>query len=114
MKNIIKLLLIITILTSGPTMVSAGSGLIAEYLAKAQFTTRIFEREPVDNIKKLNSNFKKIYFFTDVRDCKGCRIEHQWWHKGNEVSSVDARAKYPRYRWWSSKTLTDNFWEIGQ
>ena len=86
-----------------------GGGFVAEHLAQAQFTTRINNRQPVDNLRKINTKFKKVYFFTDVRECKNCKIEHQWWYKGNKVSSVDAVAKYPRYRWWTNKSLTDDY-----
>lgn len=85
----------------------AGSGMVTEYLAAAQFTTRIADRTPVDNISNLTTDFKKIFFFVDVRDCKGCDIEHEWWYNGTKVFDKEAEAKYPRYRWWTSKTLND-------
>lgn len=91
-----------------PLSTLAESGYVAKNLAQAQFTTRVNKRVPVNDIKDLSTEFNKVYFFTDIRDCKGCRIEHQWWFKGNKVSSVDGKPKYDRYRWWTSKTLTDD------
>lgn len=87
----------------------AGEKYIANNVAAAQFTTRVVNREPVDNIKRLESEYKRVYFFVDIRDCVGCKIEHQWWHKGKMVSSVKGKSKYDRFRWWSSKTLTQYF-----
>lgn len=101
--KILKVLLV-AVLMFGVQIPSFAGGNVA----KAQFTTRVADREPVNNVTRVSTEFNKVFFFTDIRDCKGCRIEHQWWFRGNKVSTVDGRAKYDRYRWWSSKTLTDN------
>jgi len=101
--------IIFGIMLLGFTTANGSDKLIAENLAQAQFTTQIVKRMPVNNIRKLDSGYKGIYFFVDVRECKGCDVVHQWWYKGKMISSVKGRAKYPRYRWWSKKTLNDNF-----
>lgn len=88
---------------------SGGSGLIAEHLSTAQFTTRVKNRMPVDYITKLSTRYKKIYFFSDIRGCDGCNIVHQWWYNGEKVSSVSGATTSNRYRWWTSKTLSDNY-----
>ena len=88
--------------------VSNGDSFVAKNLAAAQFTTVVDNREPVDNISSIGTDYSSIYFFTDVRDCKGCKIEHEWWHKGVKVSTIKGKAKYDRYRYWSKKTLTEN------
>lgn len=87
---------------------TATTGYISEHLAQAQFTTRVKDRMPVDEVTKLSNEFKKVFFFTDVRKCTGCKIQHQWWNKGKMVSKVDGKSKSDRYRWWTSKTLTNN------
>ena len=86
----------------------ADTGYVSEHLAQAQFTTRVKDRTPVDEITKLSKDFRKVYFFTDVRTCKGCKIKHQWWYKGKMVSEVKGKAKSDRYRWWTSKSLNDD------
>jgi hypothetical protein len=86
----------------------ASTTTLALTIPKAQFTTNVVSREPIDNIDRLSNDFKTVFYFTDIRDCVGCKVEHQWWHKGKMVSSVKGKAKYARYRWWSKKTLTDN------
>lgn len=105
--NILRLMVIGMSLLIMPQSI-ADTGYISQHLAQAQFTTRVKDRMPVDEITKLSKEFKKVYFFTDVRKCQGCRIQHQWWYKGELVSEVDGKAKYNRYRWWTSKTLTAN------
>ena len=104
----ITFFVLILLLVLMPISTTAETGYIAKNLAQAQFTTQVNKRVPVDNIKKLSTGFRKVFFFTDIRDCIACRVEHQWWYKGNKVSTVDGRPKYNRYRWWTSKTLTNN------
>jgi len=103
--SFLKLFIITIFMAVTPLAISAEKGYVAEYLAQAQFTTRVNSRVPVDNIKRLSSNFKKVFFFTDIRNCEDCDIEHQWWYRGKKVSVVEGEATSNRYRWWTSKTL---------
>ena len=75
---------------------------------RAQFTTQVQDKEPVDNLKRLENVFTSVYFFSDIRECVGCRVEHVWYLDGKHIHTQKGTAKYPRYRWWSRKTLTDN------
>jgi hypothetical protein len=81
---------------------------LSKHLARAQFTTYVSNHEPVNNVKKLDTSYNSVYFFVDVRDCKGCKIIHEWWHAGTRVGSIKGKASSVRYRWWSKKTLTPN------
>ena len=103
LNPLIKFAIIISLLL---IPVTGNSGkFVTEHLAKAQFSTHIKKRKPVDNIKRIDTGYKGVYFFVDVRDCEDCDIEHEWWHKGRKVSSVAGEIKSDRYRWWSRKTL---------
>ena len=104
--SFIKLFILTILMTFVPFSTVASAGYVAEYLAQAQFTTRVNKRVPVDNIKTLSSDFRKVYFFTDIRDCEDCDVEHQWWYRGKKVSVVEGETTGNRYRWWTSKTLT--------
>jgi len=106
--SFIKLFIITLFMSAAPNAVAASTGYVAEHLSQAQFTTRVNKRVPVNDIDDLSTEFKKVYFFTDIRDCNGCYVEHQWWHKGKKVSTVDGRPKYDRYRWWTSKSLSND------
>jgi len=64
------------------------------------------KRVPVDNVKRLSSDFRKVFFFTDIRNCEDCDIEHQWWYRGKKVSVVEGATTSNRYRWWTSKSLS--------
>lgn len=106
MKYLLILLLFL------PLTMSTGAsdaGYVGNNLAQAQFTTRVNNRVPVDDITKLSSNYKKIFFFTDIRDCNKCKIEHQWWYRGIKLSSIEGKTTGNRYRWWTSKNLNADF-----
>lgn len=106
--SFIKLFVLTILLTFAPLSNVANAGYVADYLAQAQFTTRVNKRAPVDNIKRLSSDFRKVFFFTDIRDCEDCEVEHQWWYRGKKVSVVEGETTGNRYRWWTSKTLSRN------
>ncbi|HQU16470.1 MAG: hypothetical protein B7Z66_05050 [Chromatiales bacterium 21-64-14] len=72
---------------------------------RAQFTTAIHDREPVDAIKRLTRDTGRVYFFTDVRGMAGGMVIHRWIHNGAVVASVPFQIKGPRWRVWSSKRL---------
>ena len=100
-KTILNLLTVLVLLV--PLTSSA-----ADNIHRAQFTTQVSDREPVDNISSLENTFTSVYFFTDIRDCIGCKVEHVWSLNGKHVYTHKGTAKYARYRWWSKKTLTDD------
>lgn len=100
-QTLTKLLLVLVFLI--PLTSSA-----ADNVHRAQFTTQVSDKEPVDNISQLENSFTSVFFFTDIRDCVGCKVEHVWYLDGKHVHTQKGEAKYARYRWWSKKTLTDN------
>lgn len=75
---------------------------------RAQFTTQVVDKEPVDNLKELENVFTSVYFFTDIRECVSCKVEHVWYLNGKHIHTQKGTAKYPRYRWWSKKSLNDD------
>lgn len=99
-KKISKLLLVLAL--SCFTLTS-----FAGEVFRAQFTTQISDREPVDNISKLDTSFTRANFFTDVRDCVGCTVEHKWFHNSELVFSKKTKVKYARFRWWTNVKMQD-------
>jgi len=104
MKFFLLIMLMVMPLTTG-----TASGYVGNNLSQAQFTTRVNNRVPVDNITKLSTNYKRVYFFTDVRDCNKCKIEHQWWYRGIKIGTIEGKTTGNRYRWWTSKNLNADF-----
>lgn len=67
-------------------------------VARAQFTTAISDREPVDNIVLLAAPANHVYFFTDLRHLQGRKVTHRWEFGGRVVSIVPFKVGGPRWR----------------
>ncbi len=78
-------------------------------VARAQFTTRIDQREPVDNLGNLvtadRENIKRLFFFTELRELKGETVTHRWQYEGKIVADVQFKIGANRWRVYSSKYL---------
>lgn len=82
------------------------SGFSRGSVVRSAFTTEIAEREPVQNLKTLNTEQDKVMFFTELRDMSGQTAVHRWEHDGKVVAEIKFNVKGPRWRVWSSKNLT--------
>jgi len=89
-----------------PTASNSGGKTVTKHLERAQFTTTIKNRNPVNNLKSVDTAYKNVYFFVTVRNCNDCEIEHEWWYRGKKVSAVDGDIKSDKYRWWSKKNIS--------
>lgn len=74
-------------------------------VARAQFTTGIEDREPVDDLSRLDTSRDQVFFFTELRGLEGRTITHRWMHDGEVQATVDFEVGGPRWRVWSSKDL---------
>lgn len=74
-------------------------------VARAQFTTMVIDREPVDEVSSVASDIGTVYFFTDLRDFDGQIVVHVWLHNGEVMAEVPFDVGGPRWRVWSSKDL---------
>ena len=82
-------------------------------VARAQFTTDVIDREPIDNIGATVTveygAIQRVYFFTDLRDMAGSHVIHRWKLDGEEQAGVDFDIGGDRWRVWSSKRLMPGF-----
>ena len=84
-------------------------------LARAALTTAVIDREPADNITQVSADKEKIYYFTEVKDMAGQTVTHRWEHNGKVMSEVKFDIGGPRWRVYSSKTLSPNLagdWKV--
>lgn len=81
-------------------------------VSRAIITTRIEDREPSNNLSVVETDFTRVYFFTELKRCVGCDFTHEWWFNDEKRFEKKAQSKYPRYRWWSSVTLSEK--DIGE
>ena len=82
-------------------------------VARAQFSTDVVDREPVDDIgptvKVEYGGIQRVYFFTDLRDMSGSQVIHRWKLDGEDQADVGFDIGGDRWRVWSSKRLMPGF-----
>lgn len=82
-------------------------------VARAQFSTDVVDREPIDNIgsvvKVEYGGIQRVYFFTDLRGMSGSQVIHRWKLDGEEQADVSFDIGGDRWRVWSSKRLLPGF-----
>ncbi len=74
-------------------------------VARAQFTTAIVDREPVDRVVVLQAPLDTVYFFTELRHLEGRTVVHRWEYRGEVQSQVSFQVKGPRWRVFSKKRI---------
>ena len=67
-------------------------------VARAQFTTAIENREPVDRVVVLVAPQDEIFFFTDLRHMQGRTVQHRWFYQGRVMSRVPFEVEGERWR----------------
>lgn len=77
----------------------------AAHVARAQFTTGIEGREPVNDLFRIDTGQDQVIFFTELSDLEGRTVTHRWMHDGEVQATVDFDVGGPRWRVWSSKDL---------
>lgn len=97
-------MLFVTSLASGQEAVE--SPVPDAEVSRAQFTTEIVNREPVDRVVTLMNDQDTIYYFTEIRNLEGRTVIHRWEHDGMLVSEVPFKVSGPRWRVFSKKHLS--------
>lgn len=81
------------------------SQLMAGEVSRAQFTTQVVDREPVDMVVTLSTDQSQVSYFTELTDLSGTAITHQWLYFDEIMFEKTFQVGGPRWRVWSSKTL---------
>ena len=74
-------------------------------IERAQFTTAIVNREPVDRVLVVSPPVEELFFFTDLRHMEGDTATHSWRYRGELVSRVSFEVGGPRWRVFSKMRL---------
>ncbi|MDY6979856.1 MAG: DUF2914 domain-containing protein [Pseudomonadota bacterium] len=85
------------------------SGFSSGSVMRSAFTTRIEDREPVDNVAQLENDTQEVYYFTELRDMEGQTAKHRWQYQGEVMAEVEFDVKGPRWRVWSSKRFVPDW-----
>jgi len=81
------------------------SQLWASEVTRAQFTTQILDREPVDMVITLSTDQTQVNYFTELTDLTGHTVTHQWLYGDDIMFEKNFQVGGARWRVWSSKTL---------
>lgn len=109
MKRIFGILAVITMVL--PLQATAQDGTVA----RAQFTSGILDREPVDSMMTLDSQTDRVFFFTELRNMEGRTVVHRWELNGEVMAAVTFDVRGPRWRIYSSKELLPEWtgaWQV--
>ena len=74
-------------------------------VARAQFTTEIQDREPVDMLVTLSTAHTQVSYFTELKDLTGKNITHQWVFNDQIMFEKIFLVGGARWRVWSNKPL---------
>lgn len=77
-------------------------------VARAQFTTAVENREPVDQVVVLSNDINELYYFTDLRYMSGQTVTYQWEYNGHVEYKSQTEVNGPRWRAYSKITLNPN------
>ncbi|WP_082829810.1 DUF2914 domain-containing protein [Ectothiorhodospira sp. BSL-9] len=75
-------------------------------VSRGQFTSGIDNREPVDNLTRVDAGAEQVYFFSEIMYHEGGEIIHRWRYRDNQdMGNIHFDVGGPRWRIWSMKTL---------
>jgi hypothetical protein len=87
-----------------------------EHVARAQLTSAIVRREPIDNITSLSlADDKQLFYFTQINQLKDKMISHRWRLNGKVMAQVSLSIGGDKWRTYSSKTFNNSMlgrWEV--
>ncbi len=111
MKHVGFLFLGCIVALSGVTKASAAdeASWADGIVARANFTSGVVDREPIDSLTEVTNERRRIIFFTELRNMSGEPVLHRWEHDGQVMAEVPFRVGGPRWRVWSTKNLHE-FW----
>lgn len=105
MKRLLPTLAMLLFALPVPAAENAAPEPLSGEVARAQFTSNVQDREPVDEVNRVTATTDKVYFFTELRGFGGQTVTHRWRHKGEVIAEVPFDVGGPRWRVWSSKNL---------
>lgn len=74
-------------------------------VARGIFTSRVENREPVDNFAALPPGTQRIYFFTELNNLGGQTVRHRWELNGTFQGESTFEVRGWHWRAWSMKTV---------
>ena len=89
-----------------PPTVSVKPNLPAQ-VSRAQFTTGLSNREPINHVTQVNAG-QTVYYFTELMGLQGHTVTHKWQRDGAFQLGLQFPVGAERWRVHSSKTIAPN------
>ncbi len=106
MKHVGFLLLGCLVVFSGAASAAADEASWADgIVVRADFTSGVIDREPIDSLTEVTNDRRTIAFFTELRNMSGESISHRWEYNGKVMADVPFQVGGPRWRLWSTKDM---------
>ena len=74
-------------------------------IARAQFTTKVVNREPIDQLDSIDASVSPVYFFTELTNMSGQTVTHRWLYNGTQMAEVKIAVNSDRWRAYSTKNM---------
>lgn len=110
MKN--YTLLILLVIVNNCYADSKASVLEDGLVVRAQFTTGIKDKEPIDKVITINDKYHSIYFFTEVKLFEDKIVSHKWTYNNKTYRINNFMVKGPRWRMYSMIDLPDGMYGL--
>jgi len=101
MKSLIGSLAVLALVAVAANPAVGANGTIS----RAQFTSAVLDREPVDKITSIDSSTGSVFFFTEFRNFEGTNASHRWIYNGEVRFELSFKVRGSRWRVYSQKTL---------
>jgi len=101
MKQLIRLACALALVFAA----AAQAGAAESEVSRAQFTSAVLDREPIDELSSVSHDADKVFFFTELRNLEGTTVTHRWSLNGTVMAEVSFNVRASRWRVYSNKTL---------
>ena len=101
MKRLIGSLAVLAVVAIAAAPAIGAQGTIS----RAQFTSAVLDREPVDEVTSIDSGTGSVFFFTEFRNFEGTTASHRWIYNGEVKFELSFKIRGSRWRVYSQKTL---------
>ena len=100
MKHLVIIIILIMLIL--PTVSIAEDGPL---ILRAEFCTKLDDREPADTPESITVGQQTVYFFTEILNGKDKSISHRWYYNDINIADVSLKIGADHWRTWSTKQV---------
>ena len=69
----------------------------------SQFTTNVVDNQPVDNVQRLSTVVRDVFYYSFIQGCRGCVITHEWYLNGQPIQAYHFTLQFQVNFYWTLK-----------